>query len=199
MSEAISAQDAARLLTLVAPGYFAYTGYCYVLPQRERHGLATVVGSLAISLPFVAAAQALSGPLGINANPVKLPYAALLLGGSLAIGYLAGRLRTAKWVRGLLQRTGHRSDPEDTVLVRTVQQMGREEAQVTLKFKDGRVLAGTPRFATRERDALDRELYLDHTRWWRSEPGEWTEVRTNGGVLVRLDEVQSIELDTDPG
>jgi Family of unknown function (DUF6338) len=197
-ADAITAQDAARLLTLVAPGYFAYKGYTYVHPQRERGELPTLVTSVALSLPLVAAAQALADLVHLSTSPSTVQFAALLLVGSVATGYLAARLRTTGVVQTLFETLGHHSDPAPTVLVRTVQRMGEKHAQITVTFKDGRVLAGTPRFATDDVDTFDRELYLDHTRWWRRMEGGWTDPRTHGGVLVRLSEVQSIELEADP-
>jgi hypothetical protein len=59
----ISPQDAAQLLTLVAPGYFATRGYCTVHPRRERGELATLVASVAFSFPLVAGARWLAGRL----------------------------------------------------------------------------------------------------------------------------------------
>jgi hypothetical protein len=198
VSDTINAQEAAQLLTLVASGYFAYMGYSVVFPRSERGELATLVASIAFSLSLVALARALADLLDIAPNPTQLAYAGLLIGVSLLVGYLLARLRETGFARRALSRLRHRVEPEQAVLLRTVQRMSKRTAQATVTFKDGRVLAGTPRFVSGDADAEDRELYLDHTQWFSRDTNAWTERRNQGGVLVRLSEVQCIEIDSDP-
>jgi hypothetical protein len=199
MADVISAQDVPRLLTLVAPGFFARTAYGWVLPRKESGELPTLLTSVALSLPVVAVANAVARRVGIRADASHLAYVALLLGLAVLAGYGAARLRCTTAVRKALLGLGHRSDPTPSVIARTVMEMSDTKAQVTITFKDSaRALAGTPRFATEDPDAGEQQLYVDHFRWWSASENGWGQKVDRGGVLVRLSEVRTIELNRDP-
>jgi hypothetical protein len=199
MADVISAKDVPQLLTLVAPGFFARVAYGWVLPRKADGELPTLVTSVALSLPLVALASYLAKKLSLRPDATELGYVALLLGLSLGTGYVAGRLRCWSKVRRVLLRLGHRSDPTASVLVRTVMEMDDSKGQVTINFKDGkRPLAGTPRFATEDPETAEQQLYVDHFMWWNLKERTWSQRKDRGGVLVRLDEVRSIELNREP-
>ena len=65
---------------------------------------------------------------------------------SVIVGYVFARLRGATRVRSALGRLGFRHEPESLVFNRTVPRMPSSDGQVTVTFKDDRVLAGAPRF-----------------------------------------------------
>lgn len=198
MADVLSADDVTLLLTLVAPGFFAWTSYGWVLPRAAPEELPLLVTSVALSLPLVALAQALAASVGIDSGTKDLAYVVLLMGLSVGAGYAAARIRLLNPVRAFLLRAGHRSDPVATVLVRTVMEMQDAKGQVVVNFKDGkRSVAGTPRIATEDPQAPDAQLFLDHVTWWDSEQNQWEDRRPQGGVLVRLDEVRTIELNRD--
>jgi hypothetical protein len=39
---------------------------------------------------------------------------------------------------------------------------------------------------------------MTHSRWWDKETQGWTDQREEGGVLISLDEIWSIEFDATP-
>lgn len=199
MAEVISAEDVPRLLTLVAPGFFAMTAYRWVSPGKDRGELPTLMTSVALSLPFVALANAIAHRVAITADPTELGFVVLLLALATVTGYAAARVRSASAVRKILLKIGHHSDPAASVLTRTVMEMNDKKGQVTIRFKDGQSpLAGTPRFATEDPETGEQQIYLDHHRWWNDDKGAWREKQDRGGVLVRLDEVRSIEINRNP-
>lgn len=198
MADAISADDVTRLLMLVAPGFFAWTAYGWVLPRPTPAELPMLVTSVALSLPLVVISRTLAEPVGLDAEATDLGYVALLLGLAVAAGYSFARIRCLDAVRKFMLKAGHRSDPAATVLMRSVMEMKDSKGQVVINFKDGKgPVAGTPRFATEDPQAPDPLLFLDHVKWWDSTDGKWGDRRRQGGVLVRLDEVRTIELNRD--
>jgi hypothetical protein len=198
LGDVLTATEVANVLTFVAPGFFSLTAYRYEFPRsaRERFGALTVC--VAISVPLVASAELIRGWIGVERDPLGPAYVTLLLIVSSLAGYGVARLRGWRRARRLLGRLGLRQEPEDSPFLRVVRSLSDPEAQMTVTFKDGSVLAGTPSFWTSDPDAA-REVFLTHTRWFDKEAQAWGVQRNMGGVLVRLDEVWAIELDRDPG
>src|SRR4051812_44193829 len=111
MDDVITADDVARLLTLVAPGFFAYTGYTYRFPPTQgRDEFPVFVTSVALSLPLAAVARGIADLLGISTRPTHLAYAALLLVLPLVLGYVAALIRDAARVRRFLATLSLSSD-----------------------------------------------------------------------------------------
>jgi hypothetical protein len=189
LPDIIQPDDVPNLLTLVAPGFFAYAGYAAVFPQRSREELPVLVTSVALSLPLVALTRAFVS--GFNAT--KLAHVTLLLGLSFLAGYLVALARGTGFVRRMLGFIGYRNEPESTVLGRILQRLP-QRTLVTVSFKDGRKVSGNPKYGTAAPEAEVRELYLSYPAWWNPTTQAWEERRAEGGVLVSLDEVQAIDL-----
>jgi hypothetical protein len=103
-----------------------------------------------------------------------------------------GELRVGSWAGIRL-----RQEPEASPFIRALRGLSDPAAQATVTFKDASILAGTPSFWTDDPDAR-RELFLTHPRWFDKETGEWTDRRDAGGVLINIDDVWAIELDSVP-
>src|SRR5215210_3113128 len=134
MADVITAEDAGRLLTLVAPGYFAYVAYTQRFPRRPRDEFPTLVASVAFSLPLVALANELARKWAIVTNPAEVPYVALLLGLSGAVGYVVALVRGAGSFRALLSALGHSQEPELSVVSRTVMRLPSRKDWVIVGF-----------------------------------------------------------------
>jgi hypothetical protein len=145
MASALTAEDAGRLVTLVAPGYFAHAAYSARFPQRKRDELPLLIASIAASLPLVAVANALSDAVGIARSPTALLYVAILIGCSLGAGYLIARVWDTHTVRGILTRYVQLGEPETAVALRVLPRLPKKHL-VTVFFKDGRRLSGSVRF-----------------------------------------------------
>lgn len=194
----LTAEEVARVLIFVAPGFFALAAYRFEYPQAPREPYGTLVSSVATSVPLVAITEVTRDWFGIDRDPLAAGYILLLLGTSVIVGYVFARLRGATRVRSALGRLGFRHEPESLVFNRTVPRMPSSDGQVPVTFKDDRVLAGTPRFWHSEPASARRELFLTHTRWYEDDSGTWSDVPQEGGVLINLEDVWVIELDQDP-
>jgi len=197
MSDVLTATEVANVLTFVAPGFFALAAYQYEFPRRPRERFEALVVAVATSVPLVALTELIRGWLDVERDPLGAGYVGLLLGVSLLAGYVAAQLRGRKTARRLLRKLGVRREPEDSPFLRAVRGLSDPDAQVTVTFKDGSILAGTPSFWTSDPDR-PRELFLTYSRWFDPDAGTWTDRRDQGGVLVGLDEVWSIEFDATP-
>jgi hypothetical protein len=200
VGEVLTAEEVGQVLIFIAPGFFALAAYRYEFPAPPRDRWETLVISLAASVPLVALAEVARGLFGVNRNPLAPQYVGLLLGLSLAAGGGLARLRGSGKVRRALTRLGFQQEPESLVFLRTVPRMPQSDAQVTVTFKDGTILAGTPRFWSDPNSPV-RELFLTNPAWYDADvenEGERWRRRDEGGVLLSLDEVWTIELESDP-
>ena len=195
----MTAAEVANVLTFVAPGFFALAAYRYEFPRRARDRSEALVVSVAASVPIVALTEVVRGWIGVERNPLGLGYVALLLGLSLVAGYAVARLRGADAARRLLRKLGFHREPEDTPFIHALRGIRSEsDAQITVTFKDGDVLGGTPESWSSEPD--DRlQVFVTHYRWYDRKAGAWGERRDEGGVLVSIDDTCSIEFDRTPG
>jgi hypothetical protein len=196
MSDVLTATEVANVLTFVAPGFFALGAYRFEFPRRPRERFETLVVSAAASVPLVALTELIRDWLGVNRNPLGPGYVALLLGVSIVSGYGFARLRGSATTRRALRKAGLRQEPEDTPFLRVLRGLSDPEAQATVTFKDGAILSGTPSLFTSDLES-PRELFVTNPRWWVPEIEEWTP-RTDGGVLVSLDQVWAIEFNRTP-
>lgn len=197
MADAPTAVDVGHIITYIAPGYFANKFYehRYSRPEKEQFNLFVV--SVAASLPLVAATNQICSWLDISTNPTHAAYALLLLGLSVVAGVA---LRIARDSDIAIKR--FKFPPRGTVLsTRLLRNLPAESSVVTLTLKSGRILSGTPQSGTGDPDSPARELYVNYPAWWNDDkeggPG-WTDAPDAGGVIINLEDVESIALGDDP-
>jgi hypothetical protein len=197
MADVPTAVDVGNIITYVAPGFFASRLYAHPYSRPEKEQFNVLVVSAAASLPLVAAANEASSRLGIEVNPTSAEYAFLLVG----IAILAGlALRVARDSRLAIAKL--KFAPRGTILsTRLLRNLPSDSSTVTVTFKAGRILSGTPQSGTGDPDSPARELYLTYPSWWdaaKNGIGGWTPAPETGGVIVNLDDVEIIELADDP-
>lgn len=193
MSDVLSASDVGNVIAYIAPGSFALWTYRARLPSRDRPAGELLVASTVLSLPFVALAHKLVGEA--DREPTSLKYVIALLGPAVLVGFFAAVVRSSDGFRNGLGGLGFEQQPEASMWLRTLQYLP-EDAWITVNFKDGGALAGVPRsYPGLPEDGVS-ELFLLYPEW-RQPDGEF--VAAGGeGVIVRLDEVQTITLEHDP-
>ena len=190
-----TAEEVGRLLTLVAPGYFAQASYNARYPRTERGELPTLVISAALSLPIVALAGAIASG---NPEPLDLDYVALLLGLAIVLGYVFALLRGRSLTREVLGKIGYRREPEALGAVACVRVAAAQAP------RDGDLQGRTQ--GVRLAPALD----------WRSRSAEarrplsglpvvvdpvqkkWLPRQKTDGVVVNVDEVLAIDVRPSP-
>jgi hypothetical protein len=198
VAESLTPDDVANLITLVAPGFFAYSAYTYRYPQRARDEIPTLVVSVALSLPLVALGTRITELWNDDPTATDLDYAGVLILLGLGSGWLAGLLRDGPRGQRLLGRFGVARAPDATVLGRVIRKLP-SPTLVTVTSKDGTSLSGSPRWATDDPEAEHRELFVTHAVWWDEQRSDWPERPREGGILVNLEEVQAIEVLHTPG
>ncbi len=186
----LSVTEIGSIVAFIAPGYLAQLGYRAKFPNISGSSTEVLLKSVVISLPFVALAHRIS-PDGTASD---LSYVALLLGPAFAAGYVAAWVRGHQEFKDLLATVGITLQPEGTIYAQTLQKMGDSDA-VVIDFVSGKQLYGNvqrgPNFAA---DGV-QELYVTYPRWLTDEG--WA-VADEKAVIVRLAEVASISLSTDP-
>jgi hypothetical protein len=193
VATAVTPDDVANLITLVAPGFFAYSAYTYRFPQRARSEIPTLVVSVALSLPIVALGTWITRHWSDAPTATDLDYAAVLVSLGLASGWLAGLLRDLPLSQRVLSKVGVAHAPDATVLGRVIRNLPTPTL-VTVTLKDGTSFSGSPRWATDDPEAEHRELFLTRAVWWDDQLSDWPERPAHGGILVDLAEVQAIEV-----
>jgi hypothetical protein len=193
MSDVLSATDVGNVVAYIAPGSFALWTYRARFPARDRPAGELLVASTVLSLPFVALAQKLVG--AADRQPTSLKYIFALLGPAVLVGFFAAVARSSDGVRNILGGLGFEQQPEPSMWLRTLQYLPKD-AWITINFKDGSALAGVPRsYPGLPEDGVN-EILLLYPEWRQPDgtfaPGE------GAGVIVRLEEVQTITLERDP-
>ena len=118
----------------------------------------------------------------------------MLLVGSCALGYLAawarGTRRAKRWLAGTLD---YHIQPEGSIYAQTLKKLPAD-SPVTIEFKDGRLVSGTPRSGPENKEDGINELYLTHPE--ARDNARWLSV--GAGIIVPLDEIANIVLADDP-
>jgi hypothetical protein len=112
-------------------------------------------------------------------------------------GYVVAALRAQRWIRAALARAGLVYQPETSIYAQTMLALP-PEGVVTVEFTDGRRLSGTPRVGPGLSGEDVAELYLTNPAWWDPAEARWVEEGAGGGVIVPLERVHTVTLDTDP-
>jgi hypothetical protein len=189
----LSIQDVGHLVVYLAPGFFAQATYHAKFPTRDRPAGELIILSTVFSLPFVALAHKLAP--NSDGDVTDLGYVCALILPAIAGGLLLTLLRTYDPVRLVLHSLGFQQQPEGSIWLRTIAYMA-EDDWVTVDFNDGSKLAGVPRnYPGIDQDGV-KELYLVHA-YWLDEDGELGG-EEQPGVIVRLEEVATVTLASDP-
>jgi Family of unknown function (DUF6338) len=189
----LNANAVGDVVTYVAPGFLAYTGFHLRYPRPESSSGHVLVLSVVLSLPLVAAAHA---ALGGAHKPTNLGYVLALLVCSALIGYLVALLRGWGRVQDLLGLLGYKLLPDGSTYSQTLARMSRD-GLVQIELKDGRRILGLPRIGPQHQEDGINELYLVKPEVPNSQ-GDWEAIPGVAGMLVPLSEVSNITLNEDP-
>lgn len=196
MADIVSAVEVGRIVSYIAPGFVARAAYAARFARPEASQFATLVSSVVLSLPLVALANGLADLVNLDRSVAELGYVALLLSVSVLAGYLYGAARGSAGVRSAMRMLRLAYQPDASIYAQTLLALP-PDAPVTVAFKDGRKLSGTPKLGPgRDTDGVT-ELYLTHPAWWHESSG-WIEKGAGGAVIVPLSEIQTLTLDRDP-
>lgn len=199
-----SATDVANIVTFVAPGVAASRAYQIVYPQPEAGELRTTVTAVALSLPIVAVVQRGIDALGFAApRPLQLGYLAALLGAALVAGYVTALVRgtdaisrAVGWLSNPMLGETREALPDPTVIGLVLGRL-ESDAWVTVTLTNGRLIAGNARLWSQPLD-VRQQLYLNEHQWWKADLGKWGDKHEEGGVVVDLEQVVSIEVSKGP-
>jgi hypothetical protein len=194
---AVTAEEVGQILIYVAPGFFARAAYRYRFPSRRRSDFEALVVSIVLSVPLVALGNAASDLLSVPRDVGELEYVLVVLGLATSIGYLVALTRSTSRVRAWLAAIGMRQAPEHSVSELVFGRLP-EDSLIYVNFKDGRALAGNPSSWTFDPEASVRELYVHFPQWWNSEDASWEAADDEGGVLMDLTEIHSVQITADP-
>jgi hypothetical protein len=188
----LNANAVGDVVTYVAPGFLAYSGYRLRYPDASRAPGEVLIISVVTSLPLVALVMAL---LPGAQKPSQLGYVALLLVFALVVGYLAALARGTGAAKGALGRLGYRMEPEGSMYAQTLRHLP-SDAAVLVELKDGRRITGCPRNGPQHKDDGINELYIVYPMA-RDVDGNLVDIGGEG-IIVPLSEVSNIVLAVDP-
>jgi hypothetical protein len=186
-----NADAVGQVITYVAPGFLARTGYRARYPAPDRPAGEVLIISVVASLPLVALVGLL---LTGEQRATQLGYVALLLALGFILGYLVALIRGRRRTKTLLAKLGYRLQPDGTIYAQTLQHMA-DDGSVVIELKDGRRIWGCPRNGPQSKDDGVAELYLVYPKC-ETEGNNWAEV--GAGLIVPLAEVSTISLSEDP-
>lgn len=188
----LNANAVGDVVTYVAPGFLAYSGYRLRYPGPSRPPGEVLIISVVASLPLVALVMAL---LPGAQKPSQLGYIAILLVLALLVGYLAALARGTAATKAALARLGYRIEPEGSIYSQTLRHLPADAA-VLVELKDGRRITGCPRNGPQHRDDGIKELYIVYPMA-RDDDGNLVDIGGEG-IIVPLSEVSNIVLSVDP-
>jgi len=191
---AVSAEDVGNVLTYVAPGFFAYAVYRSRLEQARPEATQQLVVAIAASVPLVALGNLVADALNIGRSVADAGYVLCLLATGVVVGYLLASVRTRDRTRRAFRRLGLMRAPEASVFARTLGPL--KGASVTVQLKDKRKVSGSALLWPSTAEDGVGELYLSGPAWWSPKTNDFIEA--GQGLILRLDEVQSITLSRDP-
>lgn len=189
---ALTAEEVGQIIVYVAPGFFARAGYRARFPGPAAPAADILIVSVALSLPFVAFADAITGG---TTRPTELSYVMVLLGSAVLAGYLFALARANSSTRKLLGKLGLRYQPDGTMWALTLMRLEPDE-RITIERSDGSGLQGDVRAGPMAEGDGFHELMLSHVAW-RNTDGTWTSPRDEH-VVIPLREIRSITLPRDP-
>jgi hypothetical protein len=187
MEAVISIQDVANIVTLVAPGYFAFKTYSIIYAKGDKDFSQIVLLSVVFSLPIVAAYTLLFSVDDVANTDVR--YALGLVAFSIAIGFACAQIRHTRIIRRLA-RFFRFPVPEDDFLKLQFAKLSADEA-VTVKLKSGELFSGTPKGASKFRADAPRQLSFSNVAWFVRKTKQWEERASS--VIVDLNEIEYIE------
>lgn len=188
----LNANAVGDVVTYVAPGLLAYTGYRLRYPGPGKDAGAVLIISVVASLPLVALVMAL---LPGAQKPSQLGYVAILLVLALVLGYLAALIRGTSAAKSVFGGLGYRNEPEGSIYAQTLRHLPAD-APVLVEMKDGRCITGCPRNGPQHKDDGINEFYIVYPMA-RNDDGELVDIGGEG-IIVPLSEVSNIVLSVDP-
>lgn len=190
MESVITLQDAANIVTYVAPGYVAVQIYAAVYAKSDKDFSKLLIESVVVSFVLVTLANWLWSALGQKIPVVtNATYAFTLLLMAVLGGVFFAYLRVRWPLKNLADSAGFNPPSEDFIRSEFTQLKGSDSVTVTLK--NGEIFSGTPkRGSTHIRD-LPREYYFNNIAWYDKTKNVWD--TRPGGLIIALKEIAYIE------
>lgn len=192
----ITLQDAANIVTLVAPGYFAIRTYEAIRSgqegaiAREKEFSRILVESVTFSLPIVALLHWLWS-IALHKEPISTntPYAVALLFLSIFLGTVTALVRNQTPVKEVVDKIGIGLHGGDFIRSQFIKL--KRNASVTITLKNGEIFSGTPSGGRVYAKDEPREYFFNNIAWYDKQAGVW--VNRPGGIIINLEEVEYIE------
>lgn len=188
----LNANAVADVVTYVAPGFLAYTGYRLRFPGADRPPGEVLIISVVTSLPLVALVMA-ALPGAQKAS--QFGYVAILLAFALLVGFIAALARGTGLVKDGLALVGYRMEPEGSIYAQTLYHLPAD-APVLVELKDGRRITGCARNGPQHKDDGINELYIVYPKAL-DDDGNHVDIG-GAGIIIPLSELSNIVLSVDP-
>lgn len=192
MADVLTLTEIGRLVSYIAPGYFARWTYRKRFPKGLEQPGEILIQSVVLSLPFVALAHEIAGAR----TSLSWIYLIALLGPAVAAGAVTAWLRDLDTTRNFALALGVSAQPDASMWVRTIGRLPKD-ALIVIDLKDGSRIAGVPRSMPGLPDDNVKELYLIDPRYEDS-TGALVSVDRAASVIVRIDEISMVTLSQEP-
>jgi len=190
MENVITLQDAANIVTFVAPGYFAIRIYAANYTKRDKEFSRLLVESVVLSFPIAAFTswlwRLITGSVPLSTDAL-FALTLLLLASGLGFGF--SWLRVQWPMRQIADMLGLGMPDED--FIRTKFALLKSNDSVTITLKNGEIFSGTPGGGSMYTKDGPREYYFTDIAWYDKSKGAWD--NRPGGLILNLDQVEYIE------
>jgi hypothetical protein len=190
MENVITLQDAANIVTYIAPGYLAVQIYAAIYAKHEKDFSRLFIESVVVSFFIVAFVNwlwelfAYETPVTMSARYMSALLVVAALGGA-AFAYLRVR-----WpLKYLADSAGFNEPSEDFIRSEFVRLKG--SASVTVTLKNGEIFSGTPKRGSTHIKDTPREYYFNNIAWYDKTKRVWD--KRSGGLIIALKDIAYIE------
>jgi hypothetical protein len=190
MESVITLQDAATIVTYVAPGYIAIQIYAAVYAKSDKEFSKLLVESVVVSFVLVTIANWL-WDIFTEKTPLitSVRYALVLLALAVLSGVLFAYLRVRWPLKNLATGAGFNQPSEDFIRSEFARLKGSDSVTVTLK--NGEIFSGTPKRGSTHIKDIPREYYFNNIAWYDKHKHVWD--TRPGGLIIALKDIAYIE------
>ena len=192
------------ILLLLLPGFVALQVFNSVSHKRRLSDLESLLWVLLLAILMLSPTVVLWHQIDstvpslgtVIRDPGTLPIRAALVLYLLAppVGWVAGQLDRSVALETLLLRVGIDLKRRQDVWFLAF----RNAYYVLVYLKSGELLYGWPLMSTTDRSGGAAELYLQNTKVWDRERGDWRESSGIEGIWIDAASIERIEFTTEP-